>query len=130
MLGSSDLHAAGPKVGQHHIDALLVDQAQAGVGQPQRNPAVLAFDPELAALQVRHEQPVGLVVRVRNVMTGHRTLAGHLAYFRHGLAPGSLLWTANDYTLLGNPAQSEAHGAGLEVAGAWATGVCVCSAGI
>src|SRR5512144_2518436 len=102
MSDSSDLHSVGAQVGENGIDALLVDQAQAGIGQAQRHPAVLAFDPELAALQVRHEEPLGLVVRMRNVVTDHRVLARYLADFRHDSAPARLNFrTAGDYTVMG-----------------------------
>src|SRR5438105_10174184 len=40
----SDVLAARAKVCQHRIDAILVDRAQRSVGQPQVDPAVLAFD--------------------------------------------------------------------------------------
>src|SRR3954471_5289551 len=78
--------AALAQVGQHDIDALLVDRAQARVGDAQADPALLALDPETAVLQVRKETPLGLVVRVRHVVSGHRLLAGDLADSGHGPA--------------------------------------------
>src|SRR5690606_14110527 len=54
--------AAGAQVRQHGLDAVLVDGAQRARAHAQANPAVFAFDPELAVLQVREEAALGLVV--------------------------------------------------------------------
>src|SRR2546428_12196655 len=80
----SDMLAASAQIGQYGFDAVLVDQAQAGVGEPQADPAVFAFDPEATALQVRQKAPLGLVVGVRNVVSHHRGLTGDLADTSHG----------------------------------------------
>ncbi len=56
----------------------------AGVGQPQVDPAVLAFDPETATLQVRQEPALGLVVGVGHVVTHHRGFARYLTDSSHG----------------------------------------------
>src|SRR5690606_5376007 len=83
--------AAGAQVGQHRIDALLVDQPQRRVGDAQADPAVLALDPEAAVLKVRQEAALGLVVRVRDVVADHRRFSGDLADSGHdgllGLEP-------------------------------------------
>src|SRR3954451_673214 len=79
----SDALAARAHLGEHDIDAVLVDGAQSVVGKPQAHPAVLALDPETAALQVGHEAPLGLVVRVRNVIAHHRGFSGDLADSSH-----------------------------------------------
>src|SRR5690606_11221065 len=55
----SDLLAAGAKVGDDRVDAVLVDRAQRGVRHAQANPAVLGLAPELAVLQVRQEATLG-----------------------------------------------------------------------
>src|SRR3546814_6119032 len=44
--------AAGAQVGQHGVDAVLVDDADGLGGNTQANPAVFAFNPEPARLQV------------------------------------------------------------------------------
>src|SRR4051812_6948176 len=71
--------AAGAQVRQHGVDAVLVDQAQAGIGNAQAHPAVLALDPETAVLQVHFEPALGLVVGVGHVVPHHRALARHFA---------------------------------------------------
>jgi|JI61114BRNA_FD_contig_81_1173280_length_561_multi_3_in_0_out_0_2 hypothetical protein len=62
--GGLDGLTGGAQVGQHHFDALLVDQAQGGVGQAQTHPAVFAFNPEPARLQIGQEATFRLVVGV------------------------------------------------------------------
>src|SRR5207244_837520 len=63
--------------------ALPVERAQTGVGQPQAHPPILAFDPDATALQVRHESPLRLVVRVGNIVAHHRCLTGNLTDSSH-----------------------------------------------
>src|SRR5581483_1260087 len=75
--------AASAQLREHDIDALLVDGAKAGVRQAQRHPAVLAFDPEPALLQVRQETSARLVVRVGDVVPRHGGLSGDLADSSH-----------------------------------------------
>src|SRR5204862_2183771 len=84
MSGSSDLLAAGAHLDEHHVEALLVDQAQAGVGQAHLHPAVLALDPELAVLEVGQETPLGLVVGVGHVVSAAGGLPRDLANAGHG----------------------------------------------
>src|SRR5437773_8874342 len=81
----SDVLAARAQLGQDDVDAVLVDRAQPGVGQPQAHPAVLALDPELATLQVRHEPPPGPVVSVGNVVAHHRGFPRYYTNASHGL---------------------------------------------
>src|SRR6185295_3363235 len=83
----SDLLAAGPHFREHDVDALLVYRPQARLRHPETYPAVLAFDPEAPILQVRHEAPPRLVVRVGYVVAQHGLLAGDLADAGHGNAP-------------------------------------------
>ena len=73
----------GAQFGQDGFDAVLVDQAQAGVGNAQADPAVLAFDPEAAVLQIRQEAALGLVVGVGNIVAHHRGFSRHLADSSH-----------------------------------------------
>src|SRR4029078_10626261 len=80
---ASDVLAARARDGEDGIDAVLVDGAQRVVGEAQAHPAVFALDPEPAALQVRTEAPLGLVVGVRNVVAHHRGLSGYLADSSH-----------------------------------------------
>src|SRR6218665_3858369 len=80
---SSDLLAARAQLGQHGVDADLVDGAQRVRGNLQLDPAVLAGDPEAALVQVGQEAAAGVVVGVGDVVTRHRTLAGNLAYAGH-----------------------------------------------
>src|ERR1700750_1513561 len=91
MVQSSDVLAALTHLGEHDIEALLVDEAQARVGEAHLDPAVLALDPEAAVLQVRQVAALGLVVRVGNVVSDDGGLARHLADARHfDLSRGSL----------------------------------------
>src|SRR5690606_26223786 len=80
---SSDLLAALAQVGEHGVDAVLVDGAQCSRGNAQLHPAVLAGDPEPALVQVRLEAAAGFVHRVRDVVASRRTLAGDLADSGH-----------------------------------------------
>src|SRR4051794_21024577 len=80
----SDALAARAHLGEHDIDAVLVDGAEPVVGKPQAHPAVLALDPGTAPLQVGHEAPLGLVVGVRNVVAHHWGFSGDLADSSHG----------------------------------------------
>src|SRR5690348_8231880 len=91
MIVSSDLLAAGTQLGDHGLDALLVDGAQRVVGDAQLDPAVLAGDPEAALVQVRQPAAAGLVVGVRDVVTGLHTLSGDLANAGHDELRGVLL---------------------------------------
>src|SRR5574337_33553 len=85
--GGSEL-AARTQVGDHLLDADLVDQAQRRVGHAQPHPAVLALEPEPARLQVGQPAPLGLVVGVRDVVSHHRALARDLTDACHDAAPG------------------------------------------
>lgn len=49
---SLKLFAAGAQVSEHGVDAVFVDDAQAGVAQAHAHPAVFALNPELAILQI------------------------------------------------------------------------------
>src|SRR5258708_3097825 len=81
----SDVLAARAQLGEDDVDALLVDRTQTGVGQPKAHPAVLALDPELAALQVRQEPAPGPVVGVGNIVAHHRAFTRYYTNSSHGL---------------------------------------------
>src|SRR5690349_23561276 len=83
MVQSSDLLAAGTQLGDHGLDAILVDGAQRGVGNAQLQPTVLAGDPEAALVQVRQPAATGLVVGVRDVVARLHGLSGDLTYTGH-----------------------------------------------
>src|SRR3569623_1097282 len=83
MVQSSDLLAAGTQLGDHGLDAILVDGAQRGVGDAQLHPTVFAGDPEAALVQVGQPAATGLVVGVRDVVAGLHTLSGDLTYTGH-----------------------------------------------
>src|SRR5690242_1469960 len=83
MVQSSDLLAAGTQLGDHGLDAILVDGAQRGVGNAQLHPTVFAGDPEAALVQVGQPAATGLVVGVRDVVAGLHTLSGDLTYTGH-----------------------------------------------
>src|SRR3954454_18226955 len=83
------LSLAGLDLGEHGIDAELVDAAESGGGPAQPHPAALALEPEAAVMQVGLERADGLVVGVRDVVALHRLLAGDLADSGHRGAPGN-----------------------------------------
>ena len=64
------------KIGEYDVNAVLVDQADASGGKAQANEAVFALDPDAAALQIRQEAALGVVVGVRDIVSHHRLLAG------------------------------------------------------
>jgi hypothetical protein len=75
--------AASAHFGQNSVYAILVYRAQGNVGQAQADPAMLAFHPEPATLQIGQETPSRLVIGVGNMVTGHGFLAGDFAYSCH-----------------------------------------------
>jgi hypothetical protein len=80
---SLDRNALGAQFSQHDIDTLLVDGAQASVGQAQTHPTVFRFDPETAVLQIRQETTLGFIVGVGNIVTHHWGFARYLANTCH-----------------------------------------------
>jgi len=64
---------------------MLIDDAQAFVGNAQPNVALLGFDPESLELQVRQKAPTSFVVGMGNVVAALRTLPGDLADLGHEL---------------------------------------------
>ena len=80
---SSDLFAACAEIGEHGIDAVLVDGAQGIGGDAELHPAVLGSHPEAAFVEIGHEAAAGLVVGVRDVVAALHALAGHLAFAGH-----------------------------------------------
>src|SRR5579862_853974 len=83
-----NLLAARTHFGEHDIEALLVDEAQAGAGEAHLDPAILALDPELAVLQVVQEAALRLVVGVGHVVSAAGRLPRYLANARHGTKSG------------------------------------------
>jgi hypothetical protein len=73
----------GAQIGQHLLDAVLVDDADALVRNPQANETLLGFDPESLVLQIRQEAPTRPVVGVGDIIAGLRPFPGHLAHFGH-----------------------------------------------
>ena len=81
---SLNLFAGSTQVRQDGIDAILVDRTQRSIGDTQADPAILAFYPEFAILQIGQETALGLVVCMGNVVPDHRLFAGNLTYACHG----------------------------------------------
>ena len=68
MIGPLDSDAAGAQIGEHGIDAILVDGTQPGIGQAQTHPTIFGFDPEAAILQIWQKATLGFVVGVGNIV--------------------------------------------------------------
>jgi hypothetical protein len=81
MLLGSDFFAAGAYLGQYGVNAPLVDDAHAFGGQAQAHPTVLALDPEPVSMQVGEKTAFGFIVRMGNIVSRYRALAGYLADF-------------------------------------------------
>ena len=64
---------------------MLVDDANALVRDTQSHIALLGFQPETLALQIRQKAATRLIVCVRNVVAAHRAFPGHLANLGHWL---------------------------------------------
>jgi hypothetical protein len=71
---------AGAQIGEHHFNAFFVDQAQCGVGHAQTHPAVFAFDPKTAVLQVGQKTALGFVVGVGDIVSHHRAFTRDFTY--------------------------------------------------
>src|SRR5688572_986607 len=84
MAGSLSSFLLGGNLGEHRLDPELVDLAQAGGRDAQPHPAVLAFDPEPAIVQIGLVHAPRLVVRVRDQVSFHWLLAGYVADSGHG----------------------------------------------
>jgi hypothetical protein len=85
--GRSNPFAAGPDIGQDLIDPILIDDPKALLGDAQTDPTLLLFDPEAMGMEIRQESPLGLVVGMRDVIAGQRSLTGYLADSRHDAPP-------------------------------------------
>src|SRR6185369_8772265 len=85
--------------GDDHIDALLVDEAKAGLRKAHLHVAVLALHPDPAVVEVGEVTALRLVVRVGHVVSGTRGFARDLANAGHGCS-GDCSW------LMGGPAKS------------------------
>ena len=83
----SDLLAACAQLCDHGGQSELVDPAHAARGDLQRDPALLVFDPEPLVLEVDLEATLRVTVRVADIRTDERLLAGDLALARHGTSP-------------------------------------------
>ena len=68
---------------ENRVNAEHIDRTQARIRQTKTNPAVFALTPETAILQIRHKAPLGLVIRVRDLMADHRRLTGDLTHSCH-----------------------------------------------
>jgi hypothetical protein len=81
VLLCSDFFAAGAHFAQDRVYTLFVDDAHAFGSEAQPHPAILALDPESVGVQIGQKTAFGLVVRVGNVVSRDRALAGNLADF-------------------------------------------------
>jgi hypothetical protein len=86
MTYSLNLFAASTQLGQHYVNATLVDATHAFGRYAQTYEAILRLNPEAVMLQVRQETTTGFVVCVGNVVPGYRTLTGNLTDSRHASA--------------------------------------------
>src|SRR5262245_20024175 len=78
-----DLLAASAHVGEDSFDAALIDGLDPARRHAQPHPAAFARNPETMPLQVRIEAAFCFIVGVRDIVTEHRFLAGHLTFLGH-----------------------------------------------
>src|SRR5690606_40168664 len=79
-----NFYAAGTNVGEHGLDALLVDDPNALAAHAESHPAVLAGHPVALPTKVGQAPLLGPDVRVRHVHAHERALSGDLADLGHG----------------------------------------------
>jgi len=78
-------NAIASNICQYGVDAQFVNDAHAFSGQAQFDEAFLRLDPKSVSVNIGREPALGLVVRVRNVisrhwfLTGDHTNPGHFA---------------------------------------------------
>jgi hypothetical protein len=75
--------AACTQISKNGINTVFVDGAQGIVGYAQANPAIFAFNPKLATLQVRQKAAFCFVVGVRNIVPYHWAFTRYLTYTSH-----------------------------------------------
>src|SRR4051812_20697705 len=75
------------------------------LGHAHANPAILAFDPESAALQIGQKTATRFVIRVRNMVAQLRFLACDVTYTCHGAAP--IIRKRRDSTLIFGVSQAQ-----------------------
>jgi hypothetical protein len=85
--------AACAQVCEHDIDAVLVNQAKAGVGNAKTHPTVFGLDPEAAVMQVWQEPAFGFVVGVGNIVPDHWAFARDFTYACHVDTPQKMALT-------------------------------------
>src|SRR5690606_32040487 len=78
-----DPHASCSDVGEHGLDALLVDDPDALAAHAESHPAVLAGHPVALPTKVGQAPLLGPDVRVRHVHAHERALSGDLADLGH-----------------------------------------------
>jgi hypothetical protein len=76
MLRRLNALSAGTQVGQDLLDAVLVDNPKAFVGNTQTHETFLGLDPKAPALQIWQKAAAGPVFRVGNVVAALRPLRG------------------------------------------------------
>ena len=61
--------AGSPQVGEHLVDPVFVDQTQTIVADPEPHPAVFAFYPDFAVMQIGEKTATRFVVGVGNIVS-------------------------------------------------------------
>src|SRR5579863_6065828 len=85
MENSLDPEALSAKIGDHDLDAALLDRAQAARRDSQRHETLLALQPEPVGVQIRQKAAPLAIVRVGDRVARFGPLAGDLADSRHDL---------------------------------------------
>src|SRR5262245_58119222 len=100
-----ELLSPSSHVGEDFLDAELVNSLDSSGRDAQPHPAAFARNPETVPLQVRLEAALCSVVGVRNIVAGHRFLAGHLTFPGHNNGPPKSVYDyeTRDYTISGSP---------------------------
>jgi hypothetical protein len=78
-----DFYAAGTKISDDLIDAILVDDTQSLRRNPQFNKTLFTLHPEAVGMNIRQEPAARPVIRVGHVISYNRAFSGDLTDAGH-----------------------------------------------
>jgi hypothetical protein len=79
-----NLDAGGAQGYQDVVDTLFVNDSEALWRNPKFHIALFALDPDPLHVEVGQKSATRLVIRMRHVISGHRSFSGDLADAGHG----------------------------------------------